>query len=377
MSRAELVKRILLVSSSYPADARDWRGIFIRHLVGALARRPELRLRIWAPPGERPANVDDATDARARAWLADLMRHGGISHLVRAGGVRALVAPVRLLWLLRRAYRNNRDVTLYHVNWLQNALPLPRDGRPLLVSVLGNDLQLLKLPLMRTLLRRVFRGRPVVLCPNADWMVPALREAFGDLARVECVPFGIDAAWYALERQRPSGPARWLCVTRLTRAKLGELFAWGTSAFRDPARELHLFGPMQERIDLPSWVHYHGATSAPALLDTWFPQATGLITLSRHAEGRPQVMLEAMAAGLPIVATRMPAHDDLLADERGLLCDSAPELAQLLARVERPEDNQAIGANARAWVRREVGDWNDCAARYAALYDALLAQGNG
>src|SRR3546814_20018551 len=61
-------------------------------------------------------------------------------------------------------------------------------------------------------------------------------------------------------------------------------------------RSLHLYGPMEEEVELPGWVHYHGPASPRLLADEVFPAARGLITLSQHAEGRPQVLLEAMAA---------------------------------------------------------------------------------
>lgn len=125
--------RVLMVSTSYPADLNDWRGLFIRHLTDALARCIDLRVSLWAPPGEVHPDVIQVASAHETTFLAQLMQSGGIAHLLRSGGVRALVAPLRLLMGLRAVYRRS-DADLYHVNWLQNALPLPNDGKLLLVS---------------------------------------------------------------------------------------------------------------------------------------------------------------------------------------------------------------------------------------------------
>jgi glycosyltransferase involved in cell wall biosynthesis len=361
----------LLVSTSYPADLDDWRGLFIRHLVDALARHRDLQVRLWAPPGEVAAGVQDATRNGERAWLAGLMETGGIAHMLRNHRVRGPMVAARLLLMLRRLYRRTDDVDVLHVNWLQNALPLQRDRRPLLVTVLGTDMQLLRLPLMRHALRRVFAARPVAIHPNADWMVEPLQAAFGDLARVEFLPFGIDPAWYAIRRS-PVSPARWIAVTRLTRAKLGPLLDWGASRF-SRGRELHLFGPMQEQVRLPEWVHYHGPASPETLQRDWFPTATGLVTLSRHAEGRPQVMLEALAAGLPILATDIAAHASFLRHGlTGWLCDSPEGMEQGLDAIEEPTTNLTMGRAARDWVAREVGTWDDCAERYVGSYRRLI-----
>jgi len=282
---------------------------------------------------------------------------------------------LKLLRLLRGAYRRQRgNVDLYHVNWMQTALPLPADHRPVLITVLGNDMKLMRLPLMRNLLRRVMRERKVAICPNASWMEEPLKEAFGDLAAVLPVPFGIDPRWYAVQRDVDAlRPYRWLVVTRLTVAKLGPLFEWSESLFRGAARELHLFGPMQEQVSVPDWVHYHGSATPEQLADDWFPHASGLITLSEHAEGRPQVMLEAMAAGLPIIASKMPAHADIVSHGiTGALCESSVGYADALRELEDPDANRRCGEAARSWVSREIGTWNDCADRYVRIYGRLL-----
>lgn len=371
-------RRVLFISTSFPSSELDWKGLFIARMVEALAAREDVRLRAWMPPGPLPDAVDSATNDDNAQWLSRLMQAGGIAHLMRNRPLHGAVAVTGLLARLRRAYRDVADAQLFHVNWLQNALPLPRDDRrPALVTALGTDIRLLQLPMMKALLRRSIRNRRTLLCPNADWMVPVLEQAFGDIARVQCVPFGIDTGWYGIERTRNSdGCQRWLCVTRLTRNKLGPLFQWGERFFADhPGRELHLFGPRQEAgIAIPAWVRFHGPATPEALRRDWFPSATGLITLSRHAEGRPQVMLEAMAAGLPILASRLPAHEDLIEHARtGWLCDDPAGMAQGLEAIEDPVRNAEIGEHSRAWARDRIGTWTDCADRYAALYDELLS----
>lgn len=363
----------LLLSTSYPRDSLDWRGVFIRHIVDAISRADDIRLSVWAPPGELPAEATSVTTSREASWLTRLMAAGGISHLMRSGGIGALFAPLRLLLMIGAAYRRQRDVDVYHINWLQCALPLPNNGKPALITVLGNDLKLLRLPMMRQCLRRTMRNRRVAICPNAEWMHEPLFAAFGDCADIIPVSFGIEPRWYAIQRASTQGtPHRWLVVTRLTADKLGPLFEWSQEYFRNGTRELHLFGPMQEDIRVPDWVHYHGAATPEQLASDWFPNACGLITLSRHSEGRPQVMLEAMAASLPIIASRMPAHSSIVDDHRtGMLCDSSEAYLAALEALEDPTVNCQFGETARAKVEREMGTWDDCAGRYVSIYRRL------
>ncbi|QBB69586.1 glycosyltransferase [Pseudolysobacter antarcticus] len=361
-----------MTSTSYPADLGDWRGLFIRHLVESLARRTDIKLRLWSPPGELPQNVEYAATPADSDWLKTLMAAGGIAHLMRTGAIRGLAAPLKLLNMLHGLYRRESGIDVYHVNWLQNTLVLPHNNLPLLTTVLGTDMQLLKLPGMTHLLRRVFRGRPVAICPNAQWMAPHLQRMFGDLATIHFVPFGIEPRWFDIER-KPADPAKWLCVSRLTRGKIGTLFDWCEPFFNNGNRELHLFGPMQQSMPVPDWVHYHGPATPESLCSNWFAQAKGLISLSQHAEGRPQVMLEAMAAGLPIIASRIPAHEDMLVHKHtGWLCAAAADVGEAVEALDAKSMNIEIGAAAKLCARTEIGTWDNCAQRYADVYQTLI-----
>lgn len=166
-----------------------------------------------------------------------------------------------------------------------------------------------------------------------------------------------------------------LAVTRLTRLKIGNLFKWGEGLFGEQ-RQLHLFGPYARNLDSTGLgCNYHGSTYPKELLEDWFPP-TGLITLSQHDEGRPQILLEAMAASLPVVASVLPAHRDLiLSGETGMLVDSLQEFKGALQDLGSPITNQRLGLAARQWVKSAVGSWDDCAARYFAAYQKAMGTG--
>lgn len=361
---------VLMTSTSYPENERDWHGRFISSLVAALARREDVAVSLWAPPGDLPDRVTTAAAPDDARWLGRLAQQGGIAHLLRSRRMFAAGAVIQLLARLGRVYRH-RPADVYHINWLQNALPLWGTRTPALITVLGSDFGLLRLPGMKLLMRAILRRRRAILSPNAEWMRPELDRAFGDLAEIRPVPFGVDDAWFEVVR-RPSDARHWLAITRLTQNKIGDLFDWGEGLFGEQ-RQLHLFGPMQEQVMLPRWVHYHGPVCPADLMQTWFPRACGLISLSRHDEGLPQVMLEAMAAGLPVIASDLPAHRDIVQHEKnGWIAASPDELRQGLEWLEEPARNLEMGQISRGGIRNSVGTWDDCAARYVAAYRKLL-----
>lgn len=364
--------RVLMVSTSYPANDQDWQGRFIADMAMAIGKRDDVDLTLWAPPGNLFLGVKSGLLEDDAEWLHKLSRQGGIASLLRKGLFPGGMAASGLLRRLWRAYRSV-PMDVAHVNWLQNALPLWGTKIPALITVLGSDFGLLKLPGMVAALRSVFSQRHTILAPNAAWMVPGLERWFGDVAEISPLYFGVADHWFNVKRT-PVVPERWLVVARLTPAKLGPLFEWGRDLFGQ-WRELHLLGPMQEQVDIPAWVHYHGPASPLELRDTWFPQAAGLLSLSLHDEGRPQVILEAMAAGLPVVASDLPAHRDVIRQgETGYLVSSVRDFQMAVERLEVPEHNRAVGEAARNGVRTAVGTWDDCAAHYAAAYRELLGK---
>lgn len=361
--------RVLLTSTSYPSDATDWKGRFIFDQAAALARLGA-EVKLWAPPGELPTGVESALTTDDARWLGQLMARGGIAHLMRRRPWAGAWHGYQLLHRARAACLRSEGTDFYLINWLQNAFSLPDDRRAAIITVLGSDYPLLRLPGMRLALQKQFRRRPTLLAPNAAWMVPHLQSLFGDIARVEANPFGVAHEWFDLGS---TGTRRgWLVVSRITRAKLGSLVEWGEGLFSS-LRPLHLLGPMQEEIVLPAWIQHHGATNPQELRERWFPQTAGLLTLSRHDEGRPQVLIEAMAAGLPVVASDIAAHADLLRNgETGWLVRDRAELASALSAAEESDTSARIGAAAKEYVLKTIGTWDDCSRRYLTAAQALI-----
>jgi glycosyltransferase involved in cell wall biosynthesis len=100
---------------------------------------------------------------------------------------------------------------------------------------------------------------------------------------------------------------------------------------------------------------------------------------TEYREGIPRVLLEAGLAGVPIVASRMPGCDDVVAENwNGRLVpprDPRSLAAAILDLLQDPARARTMGRRSIDLVRREF-DLNVVADRYAKLYRQLLSRGS-
>jgi glycosyltransferase involved in cell wall biosynthesis len=103
-----------------------------------------------------------------------------------------------------------------------------------------------------------------------------------------------------------------------------------------------------------------------------------LVSSSRDNEGHSNSILEAMALGVPVVATDIGGSAELVADRRTGLLVPVDDDAALATAVERvlaePSEAAAMASRARALVASRFGQ-AQMVARYQGLYEALLHTG--
>lgn len=108
----------------------------------------------------------------------------------------------------------------------------------------------------------------------------------------------------------------------------------------------------------------------PALL-----RAMDLFVLPSLGEGISNTVLEAMATGLPVVATRVGGNPELVQEgENGWLIPvgDARRLGEVLCEVyDAPDRRRELGANAQTFVSERFS-WPRAVAAYLAVYDQLL-----
>ncbi len=188
------------------------------------------------------------------------------------------------------------------------------------------------------------------------------------------IPGSVDTERFQPAPERRPDPARperdIICVARMDYAKGVDvlLHAWGRMLCEPTEWRAHLkprlrlvgegvCGAQMERIvaglGIQDSVEFLGSRADVVDL---LQQSWGFVMPSRW-EGMPNALLEAMACGLPCVATRVSGSEDIIADGvNGLLVEPEhpAEMAQALRRIlEDAELAQRLGWEGRATVIRD------------------------
>lgn len=361
--------KVLVLTNLFPTPWDPLRGTFNRQQFERLGRRHALevltavdfRERLRAPrgsvevPGLRtdhfvfvyPPRVGRAL--HAACWLASLLLQRG--RRLRAAGYDCILAS----WGYPDAVA---------AGWLARLL-----GIPYVVKVHGSDLNVQAThALRRPQIAASLRGAAAVVAVSRALAGKAV--ALGaDERRVHTLYNGVDGSRFtpgdkAAARARlglgMDGPLV-LYVGNLKQSKgcLDLLEAFAVTQPAQPQARLVYVGegpcraPLLARaweLDIEARVRLAGAMPH-AVLPDWF-RAADLLCLPSHNEGVPNVVLEAMACGTPVVATRVGGIPEVVPNHAGRLVplgDAAALADALAAALAQEWNHDAIAAHARGF----------------------------
>ncbi|MGI0150468.1 MAG: glycosyltransferase family 4 protein [Thermoplasmata archaeon] len=208
---------------------------------------------------------------------------------------------------------------------------------------------------------------------------------------VECIPNGVDLDRFPRDRDPDASRAEMglpvgvplIAFTGkvLPRKNVEDLY-WLLEAL--PDLHLAIAGTDREpgygdgyhrrvRADFPSVLpRVHTVGELPFHRVPRFLEGADLFVFPSRLEGMPNSVLEAMAAGLPVVAADTPAHREILAAGTGLLYRDRDELREAISTVRSdPERARELGAAARRSVSERFG-FEAAVASYLRVYARLL-----
>lgn len=339
-------------------------------------------------------------------------REAGVTHasapdldyiVYPSGSVRT--APFETLWMIRCLWKRVRaarpDVIFcagnsYTVVAVALRLLLGRACPPIVAKVSNaldrRDMPRLGRPFYRLWLRIQGRmiGRWVAIAPGLDTEIATLmRVPWGRISTIaDPAISGSEAAALAAAGATPKAEVEgrlFLAVGRLARQKRFDLLLEAFARGARPADRLAIVGEGSWRRRLEARAARLGIADRLLLpghtgdLLPWFAHADALV-MSSDYEGLPAVLVEALAAGLPVISTRSSAGVAALLDGHGQTVETGdvPALAAALAADLPSRQVEAARARAAPFRTEHAAPaWLDLLRRAARPAPAQVRQSRG
>ncbi len=375
--------RILFFTGIFPNRVNPRRGIYILKQAVALKRRADVR--VIAPVPYSPG-------------LVGLRRYSHLSRIPQKDTIdgvdvtyaRYFIIPkllrfhhgVFLAWSVLGAFRRvtrefQPDVVVSYFAYPYGyaAVRLSKSaGLPVAVGVLGSDVNLVaRSGLERRMVRECLASSEKVLSVSQALKLAAVGIGVPP-EKIVVIPNGIDAERFVrVDRIRarelldlPVAKRIVLCVANLVRVKGVDLVIRAFGELGDLDALLLIVGDGDQGADLRRFVRESGleervrfaGAKAPSEVPVWMA-ACDLVVLGSRAEGHPNVIVEAMASGRPVVATRVGGVPETVTSENlGLVVEAGNPAAlagAIRSALSRSWDEEAI---------RSVGlhrTWDDVA----------------
>jgi glycosyltransferase involved in cell wall biosynthesis len=225
-----------------------------------------------------------------------------------------------------------------------------------------------------------------IVVPRSDGVVcitDYTRQAVSSLAKKTWLaPNAVDNAFFQIERA-PSPINRILCVATVDERKNQNALIRALDALQPEEKfEVFFLGSVDrkhayareflELLETRPWCRYGGFANR-AELRQHFATAAALVLPSLE-DNCPMVVLEAMAAGVPVAAARVGGVPELIHDGKtGLLFDphSAADMATAVQRLMKEREGPMV-AQARSEARKRFHP-EIIAARHLEIYREVLA----
>ncbi len=408
--------RTLLFSTLYPSSARPLHGVFVETRLRELLSKGGVVTKVMAPVPWYPSA--DARHGKYAAMAATPRRelHNGIDVLhprylvIPKIGMNvtpfflALSARAALKKLVREGYEFDViDAHYYYPDGVAAAMLGLWFNKPVAITARGTDVNLIpEYRIPRALIRWAsVRARASIGVSAA--LVERMRSLGMQADRLHVMRNGVDLQRFQLQPQAQArqrlgiapGPML-LTVGNLCEHKGQRLAVQALALVRQthPQAQLYVVGDGPDRealaseaavLGLADAVHLVGAVPN-TLLSGWY-SAADVLLLASSREGWPNVLLEAMACGTPVVATRVGGVPEIvqtplvgrLVDERtaAAFAHAALDIFQQQGSAE----NQPFEARERA--RLDVRNyaqsysWDRTSEDQLTLFNALASTGPG
>ena len=341
-----------------------------RLLVEELARRPDVELEVIHPHAERVfagspgvKELSVAPQDRERMYLPECYRYSQrVAAQLTNGSYDVVYSQGLSVW--------------HSIGQIASPVVLNPHGLESF-QAFGWSAHLIGFP-FRVVFRHLFRKATRVVSLGGR-LTPILHKVVGGgHSKVVYLPNGVNVPSHPRKNPGTANRSRFLFVGRYERRKgIQELNRAINSIEDDVGLEFDFAGPIPDGLKIQrKLIRYHGLVRDDALLTSLYSSADALVCPSL-AEGMPTVILEAMAYGLPIIATDVGATCELVDERNGFLIPpgNSEALKQALLKFHAlpPAAKAALASRSHAKVMERF-TWPKVAEAHMDLFRSLARE---
>jgi glycosyltransferase involved in cell wall biosynthesis len=391
--------KLLVLTTSYPSSEADPLSAFIARLLVAL-EKGGYNATVIAPSdgtffGKHELFGID-TIRFGYFWPRSLLRltkgAGGIPETLNQSWLaRAQLVPMMAVFLLvSLAHSRGRDII--YANWLGagliGAIVNLLTGKPLVVSFRGDDGYLARDRWLWRVLTKWVSARASAIAPVSEEIRTILVDLGIPAHKIHLPRFGVDTEMFhpANDESRKTG-TRVLFVGSLIPKKGVQdlLAALAHPSLNDVALDVvgdgfhrsELEG-ISKRLGLVERVQWHGMRPPDDVAEIM--RQADILCLPSYTEGKPNVVREAMASGLPVVASRVGGIPEMVKErETALLHEpgNVEELRKCLSElVNNGNLRRSLGAAGRQLIVESGITWDSTAEDFDQIFGRILKLGS-
>lgn len=398
--------RICMLTSSYPKSPGDGTAPFIESIATHVAAQGH-EVHVLAPfhPDIRRNPIEDGVHLHFFRYtpLPGLYLWGYASSLsadIRVKPAIYLLAPFVVTAMARALHQLLHDARpeILHAHWVIPNAPVPaffarHRGIPLVVSLHGSDVYLAeRLAPVGAVARVCFKVAGAITACSQDLRGRAVTLG-ADPAKTRVIPYGVDTQRFTPMQGPPPYP--WsdspviLAIGRLVHKKGFEYLIRAAPLVLAEHSDAHfvLIGdgdlrPALEReaneVGVSEHMHFLGAI--PHYDIPRYLAACDIFVVpsvqdeSGNVDGLPNTLLEGMATGRAVVATRVAGIPQVIHDgSNGLLIPPSDHVAlarAIIRLLAAPHLRTELGLRARHTVQEQYS-WADVARQFVDIYEGL------
>lgn len=390
--------KILSLTTSYPHDLKRVSGIFVGKLLGAISKKIDVE--VLAPSYRGNKNllaIDNVKPVGCRYAPAkyETLAHesGGIpaAMKLRPKTTLLLLMSMSLSLFFNLLIRVPFQTKIIHANWSLTAviaIPFLLVGKKLVVTLRGDDITRAKKSRIDHFLLGLLLKCAAAIVVVSKEMKVWLEDEYENVSNITYIGNGVSRSFFKLGLERDIHDKKsclnFIYVGSLIGRKNIEFTIRALSAL--PATINWVFrivgdGPERENLEalakvlgIADRVIFCGVHEDAELLRLM--KLSDIFIFSSRSEGRPNVIMEAMAAGLVVIAPKISGVNELIENNiSGFIYDANNdvELKAILLEVAVNLDRyRHVAEQAIKYAVDNIGCWEQSADQYLKVFESVV-----